>query len=143
MPELKNKNIVSDVFILNDSIVEGNDRKSIRFAAARAGADAVLIVQGTSDIDRYNNALGYSYILLVTPLFIPGTQVDGLFMINATMWDVRNEFLYMSAEAEGTAKQTQPAAFIDEKRIIKAAKADALGALKKELYAHLINMGVK
>jgi len=139
--ELKSKNMLSDIFSLTDSIVEGNDNRAIRLAAARAGADAVLIVNGAGSIDRYNNAWGASYILLVTPFFIPGTVADGLVMVNATMWDVKNQYLYLSAEAEGTAKETNPAFFIEEGRIINAAKAKALVALKNELSTRLARMG--
>ncbi|MSM41563.1 MAG: hypothetical protein GJT30_18260 [Geobacter sp.] len=141
--ELKGKGILSEVFVISSQIVEESDNQSIRLAAARAGADAVLIVNGVSDIDRYNNALGYTYFLLITPFFIPGTEADGLFMANATMWDVRNQYLYLSAESEGTAKEIKPAVFIDEKRIIKSAKSAALAALKTEISSRLTRIGAK
>ena len=142
-PELKSKNIVYDVFVIGDAILEGTDKKAIRLAAARAGADAVLIINGVSDLDRYNNSLGFTYLLLITPFFVPGTEADGLFMVNASMWDVRNEYLYLSSEAEGSAKETRPAFFIEEPRIIKAAKSDALSALTKELSNRLGKMAAK
>jgi len=138
--ELVSQNVVSDVFVLNDSIVSRQDLKSIRLAAARAGADAVLVVNGTSDIDRYNNFLGASYIFIVTPLFVPGTVVDALFMTSATMWDVRNEYLYLSIEAEGMANQVSPAAFIEEDEVIKEAKALAISTLKDKVLTRLSRM---
>ena len=141
--ELKNKNIISEVFVIGDSILEGSDNKAIRLAAARAGADAVLIVNGVSAIDRYNNVFGVTYFLLVTPFFIPGTEVDGIVMINASMWDVRNQYLYLSTEAEGSAKETRPAFFVEESRVTKAAKSDALSALKAELIKRLASMSTK
>lgn len=141
--ELKSKGIISDIFTISDYIVEGSDNKAIRLAAARAGADAVIIVNGVCDIDRYSNALGYTYFLLITPFFIPGTEADGLFLANATMWDVRNQYLYLSAEGEGTAKETKPAFFIDEKRIIKSAKSVALSHLKAELSSRIARAGAK
>ena len=110
-------------------------------AAARAGADAILIVNGVSDLDRYNNPLGFTYFLLITPFFVPGTEANGLFMVSASMWDVRNQYLYLSSEAEGSAKETRPAFFIEESRVIKTAKTDALSALLKELSGRLGNMG--
>jgi hypothetical protein len=141
--ELKSKKIVSDFFVISDHIVEGSDTKAIRLAAARAGADAVLIVNGAGEIDRYNNALGYTYILLFTTLFIPGTQADGLFLANASLWDVRNQYLYLSVEGEGTAKEIKPVLFIDEKKIMKSAKSAALTALKAELSSRLAKIGAK
>jgi hypothetical protein len=123
--------------VIGDSLTEGKDNKAIRLAAARAGADAVLVVGGVSDVDRYNNPLGATYVLLVTPLFVPGTVADGLFMVSASLWDVRNQYLYLSIEAEGTSSQTLPAFFVNEQQLVKDAKSDAMKALHKELAARL------
>lgn len=141
--DLMNKNIISDMFVLSDAILEGTDNKAIRLAAARAGADAVIIVNGVSSVDRYNNVWGGTYFLIVTPFFIPGTVADGLVMLNAVMWDVRNQYLYMSTEAEGTARQTKPAFFIEENHLISEARANAVAALKKEVLTRLTVMGSK
>ncbi|MDR3581617.1 MAG: hypothetical protein P4L44_16775 [Oryzomonas sp.] len=141
--ELISKGIISDAFVFSDHIAEGGDIKAIRIAAARAGADAVLIVNGVGDIDRYNNALGYYYILLITPLFIPGTQADGLFLVTASLWDVRNQYLYLSVEGEGSAKEIKPVLYIDEKKILKSAKSAALAAMKTELSSRLAKIGAK
>ena len=124
--DLKPKNIISDVIVINDSIVEGTHNKAIRLAAARVGADAVVVINGVSDVDRYNNNLGFAYFLLITPFFIPGTEADALFMTNASMWDVRNQYLYLSVETEGMANEAKPAFYIDEDRVIKAANQKLL-----------------
>lgn len=141
--DLKAKHIVSDMFVLNDALLEGSDNKAIRLAAARAGADAVLIVNGISDIDEYNNPLAASYILLVTPFFVPGSEADAIFMMNASMWDVRNQYLYLSVEAESSASETRPAFFIEPSRVVRNAKNTAVSALAKELAARLNSMAAK
>jgi hypothetical protein len=138
---LVDKGVTSDVFSLADSVLEGTDRKAIRLAAARAGADAVLIVDGSADIDRYNKKLGVTYALLVTAAFVPGTVADGLFIATASMWDVRNDYLYLSVEAEGMVSKTAPAAFIDEDKITKEAKVKAIQELQKQLGIRLERMG--
>jgi len=139
--ELIKSGAISEIAILNSSIVEGEGNAAIRLAAARSGVDAVIIVSGVSDVDHYNNVLGVTYILIVTGAFIPGTVLDGLFMVNASMWDVRNEFLYMSAEAESMASETRPAFFIEEERVIENAKKSALVALKEELQSQFKGLG--
>lgn len=141
--ELKNKQVVSEVFVIAGSIAEGTDNEAIRLAAARAGADAVLIITGISDVDRYNNILGPLYILLITGFFVPGTEADALVMIDGNMWDVRNQYLYLSVEADATVKKTRPTFLVQESRIIKTARAEALAAFKKELEARLANFGSK
>ncbi len=139
---LKNQKIISDFFIITDASLEDTDKKAIRIAAT-AGADAVLIVNGMGDIDRYNNRLGYTYFLLLTTFFVPGTEADGIFLVSASLWDTRNEVLYTSAEGEGRAREIRPALFIDENKIIKTAKTDAMAALKEQLQARLVNTEAK
>ena len=140
---LKEKGIVEDMYVVPDSVLEGSDRKAIRLGAARSGADAVLIIGGASDIDRYNNKLGYSYILLVTPLFVPGTVADVIFMAHASMWDVRNDYLYLTGESESTASQTAPPILIEEGHLLRQAKVDAVKELQKQISARLLQVGDK
>jgi hypothetical protein len=140
-PQLIEKGIAADVFALADTVVEGADRKAIRLAAARAGADAVLIVDGTADVDRYNNKLGATYILLVTAAFVPGTVADGLFVATASMWDVRNDYLYLAVEAEGLVRDTAPSALIDVEKTTRQAKVKAIEELQKQLGPRLERMG--
>ncbi len=132
--ELKSENLISDVFPILGSLVEGNDLKSIRVAAAKHGADAVLVIDGAGEIDKYINNWGWTYILLAPALFVPGSEADTLFMSSAAMWDVRNEFLYLSAEAEGKTNETHIALFgeKDEMRFEKA-KTASLSNLKTEI----------
>lgn len=128
-------NLVSKMILITPSDVETRsvDLKSIRLAAARYGADAVLVVNGTADTDRYNNILGPTYVLLLPMAFVPGTQLDALFMTNCKLWDVRNQYLYFTAEAEGEAGQTRPTMFIEEKHAIEKAKKAAVAGLKEEI----------
>jgi hypothetical protein len=132
--ELKKKGIVSDVFPLISSLVTSDDLHALRLVAAKHGADALLVVTGAADIDRYINGWGWSYALLLPALFVPGSKADTLFMASATMWDVKNEYLYLTAETEATTSDTYIAAFgKKDKDLINAAKSQAGGKLKAEL----------
>lgn len=141
--ELKSKNIVTDVVFINSTMIEGRGNKAIRLASARAGADAVIVIKGTGSIDRYNNVLGSTYFLIVTPFFVPGTIADGLYLLSASMWDVRNQYLYLSAEAEGQATQTRPAFYIEETQILTEAKTKAVRNLRQEIQNRIISMSNK
>jgi len=138
--ELKRYGLISSALMLHDGIVQGQDLKSLRLAAARAGGDAVLVVRGTADTDRYNNWMGPLYIALVTALIVPGSELDSLFMTNAALWDVGNEYLYLAAEAEGAASQTRPAAYISERTAVAEAKQQAVDGLIKELLDRFSNL---
>ena len=123
---LEEQGLVSETVFVSSATAKDEKLKSIRLAAARHGLDAVLVLSGVSDVDRYNNSLGPAYALLVTGLFVPGTVVDGLFVSHAGLWDVRNGFLYTSVETDGTASSTGPAAFVSEQDVVKEAKAESL-----------------
>ncbi|MES2965415.1 MAG: hypothetical protein V4760_16150 [Bdellovibrionota bacterium] len=132
--ELKTEGLVSDVFPILDSVVQGDDLRSLRLVAAKHQADALLIVSGAGEIDRYINNAGWSYALLLPAFFVRGSEAETLFISNATMWDVKNEYLYMTAEAEATAKNSYVAAFgKQDKELIDEAKTQSLGNLKAEI----------
>lgn len=140
---LRSAGVLSDIRVIPETAIEGGDSKAIRLAAAHIRADAVLMITGAADIDRYNNILGPLYILLVTGAFIPGTVADGLFMASASLWDVGNPFLYLGAEAEALVSKTRPAFFIEEKQILKAAKSKALDTLAEDLGRRLTQLSRK
>lgn len=142
--DLKHKNSVSEMFALNDSLIEGErNTPAIRLAATRMGADAVLIINGVSDVDKYNNPLAATYFLGITPFFVPGTVVDALYIMDASMWDVRNQYLYLTAEAESSASETRPAFFSEQSRVVKSAKTTAISALAKEIADRLNHLNKK
>ena len=131
---LKAKGLLSDVFPIIDSVVGEESLRGMRLAAAKHQADAILIIDGGAQIDRYINGWGWSYILLLPTLFVPGSKADTLFMTSAGLWDVKNEYLYATAEAEATSSDTYIAAFGErDQTLVDAAKTQALEKLKAEL----------
>jgi len=132
--DLKKEGIVSDVFPILHSLVSDDDLKSLRLAAAKHQADALLIISGAGQIDRYINHLGWTYALLLPALVVPGSEADTLFVSSATLWDVRNEYLYLTAEGEATTNSTHVAAFgKSDKELLSDAKTASLVQLKTEL----------
>lgn len=129
--------VISQYVPIISSTVDKSDLKSVRLAAARYNVDAVLVINGISDIDTYNNNWGATYILLVTAAFVPGSVTDSIFLSNATLWDVKNEYLYVAAEAEGTASETRPALVSKENHVAMEAKRTALKELSEQLYKNI------
>lgn len=130
---LKASNQVSDIFVISDATISKTDLKSLRLAAAQHGADALLVVSGTNDLDRYVNGWGWTYIALAPALFVPASVTDSLFMARAAMWDVRNEFLYLTADSESLKELTRPAAFTNDHKVSDDSKVDALDKLRTEI----------
>lgn len=141
--DMNNKDVISDTFIINDVISNTEKVQAIRLAAAQAGADKVLIINGIFDMDFYGNGLGFTYVLLVTAFFVPGTISHGLFMVNATLWDVREPIKYFSIETEGMSKQTRPKALIGKGKLINKSKAIALDNLQNDLAIRLNSLKSK
>ena len=76
--------------------------QQLRLAAAEGKAD-VLIYCGFSHYYREKtNPLGYSYILLVTALFVPGINIELTTEVDLFFIDVRNGLLYASYHDEIT-----------------------------------------
>ena len=129
---------LSQVIPIADSVVTPReDLKAIRLAAARYGADAVLVVNGATQIDRYGNAASALYWTVIGLFVVPGTSADALFLGNATLWDVRNEYLYASAEAEGSEHAIGTPFSVDDDRLRAAARAKGTKALGEEVERRL------
>lgn len=125
---------VADVFPLVSSVVDGDDIKSLRLAAAKHHADALMVISGAAQIERGFNDLGWTYLFILPMIMVPANQANSLFIANATIWDVRNEFIYLTAEAEST--ETFDSTVLDmknDKEIYANAKTKALAELKTEL----------
>ena len=139
--ELKAKGRVSEVFPLVDSVVISDDLKSLRLVAAKHQADALLVVNGAGEIDRYINKWGWSYALLLPTFFIRGSDADTLFVVNAALWDVKNEYLYLTAQTEAELKHKYIAAFgKSDKELLREAKTEALTNLKREIEKNLLGI---
>jgi hypothetical protein len=132
--QLVPEGILGDAFFVNPLTLQGNDLRALRLAAAQHGADALLVVAGASDLDTYMNNWAVTYWLILPALFVPGSTSDALFVARAAMWDVRNEFLYLTAEAESTGSQRRPAAFTDRRGLIDATRRESVDLLAAEIF---------
>jgi hypothetical protein len=135
---LKSKEEISAVFPLARELLTQESSieeriEDLRMAAAKQGADALLVVSGTSSVDQYTGKLGWTYAALITALFVPASTIDAFFLTQASLWDVRNGFLYMTAEAEETSSETAPLAWLDEKPLIEKSKDAAVKLLTEEI----------
>jgi len=86
--------VAGDIYLLSESLIENHHMISIRRAAAQTGADALMIVQGSFDIETEPNNLALSYPLILPTFLVPGTDSSCQFLAHVSVWDVRNEFLY-------------------------------------------------
>ena len=138
---LRKRGIVSDVFLLSDLVVDdGDPLPQARLAAAKHGADAVLLIKAAADEDTYVNPASLLYLTLVGYYFSPGSHADGLMVLRGAMYDVGNEYLYLTTEAEGEEKTWGPGAFVSAKDAIEKAKTKALKNFGEELVERISSM---
>lgn len=124
---------VADVFAIDAHTVVGDDLRAIRIAAARHGADAVLVVSGEDVARSSSNGWVASYVALLPMLFAPGSELDVTFTAHAELWDVRNEYLYLSAEAESESHQERALCWLDQREATVQAQTKAVKLLTAEL----------
>jgi hypothetical protein len=134
---LEGKGQVAAAFSIARSTVVGSDLLAIRIAAARHGADAVLVVSGRDEVERGLNGWAASYIALLPILFAPAVDFEVRFTAHAELWDVRNEYLYMAAEGEATVDKNVALPFVDREAVDAEAQKEALELLGKELEKRL------
>ncbi len=130
-----------ELFPISRGFVEGEDLASLRLAAARHGAHAILIVEGRSEQETSDNGWLATYPMILPILFAPAQELDSRFAIDAQMYDVRNGFLYLTAESEGLEEQQRAHVWIDRDGGIREARRLAVEHLHAELrdrLAHLV-----
>lgn len=67
-------------------------------------------------------------------LFAPGNDLRVDFATHAELWDVRNEYLYLAAEAEARSEQRRAFPYIDLETADAEAQNASLDLLIKELH---------
>jgi len=140
-PELKAIGLVSE-FILIPSVTyeisAANQRgwfEQLRTAAARHHADAVLVVRDVDDTSSWVNVLSVLDLTIVACWFVPGHHVEAVSLMQALVLDNRNEYLYASAEGEGSVVKVLPFAYVDAEEYRQEARLAALKDLKEGLLA--------
>ena len=108
---------------------EGEDILGIRRAAARYGADLVLIIDGAAAVDRHNNRFSWLYPSVIGAYLAPGTESDALVMVTGSLWAVHSEWHAPIQTVEGVSKLVGSAVLVEDTAAIQKAKEQAIQAL--------------
>ncbi len=130
---IQEEGILQQSFLLANSTVQGSTFRDIRHAAARYNADAILIIDGASAVERYNNGHAWWYATGIGTYFAHGTESHALFMMEGTLWDVRTGYLYGTQTAEGETTLIGPAPSLEDKTAVAEAKDVAMARFGKEI----------
>ncbi|MGF1582199.1 MAG: hypothetical protein ACFCD0_22980 [Gemmataceae bacterium] len=139
--ELQRKNVVQNAFLLPGMLLgEKKDLRSLRVAAAKCGADALLVVQGGTATDDYMNPAAALNLTVVGGFVIPASHCDALFIAQSLLVDVNNGFVYASAEGEGKGSVIRPTFIIESSAAINQAKTQALQNLGPQIAKHMVDL---
>lgn len=130
---LREEGILSEILFLVDPTIRNANVGTIRQAASRYGADALLVVQGVGGVDRYNNGYAGLYPTLIGAYVAPGTHSDALFLITGTLLDVRSDWRGETQTVEGHAEVVGPTMTVEDRQVLARAKQAALDELGKRM----------
>lgn len=134
---LQDEHILTDMFVLMDATLRGEDIRATRQAGARFGADLVLIIDGVAAIDRYNNRSAWWYPTLIGAYLARGTESHALVMTTGILWTVRSEWHAPLQKAEEAAKLVGPTAFVEDNAALQEARKRAIEAISKRIVDQL------
>jgi rhombotail lipoprotein len=126
--QLKKDGIASSFTVIPQILLQGSDQslKAIRLAAARMGADAVLILKSVTDVDSYVNPLSVLNVTIIGLWLAPGHHTEALTMVEGMVIDNRNQFLYFAGSAEGSGSTFGPALVIKDRDAVGESRRNAL-----------------
>ena len=135
---LAGKGELGAVYSIARTTVVGDDLHAIRVAAARQGIDAVLVISADNKIERSANGWAMTYLAVLPMLFAPGSDLRVDFTTHAELWDVRNEYLYLAAEADSRVEQSRALPYIDLEEANAKAQKESLDLCVRELQRRFV-----
>lgn len=79
-----------------------------RQAGARLGADAILFLSESMDTDAYVNPLSILNLTIVGMWFAPAHHRDTYLILEGSLFDINNGYLYAIADGYGEEKTVRP-----------------------------------
>ena len=140
--ELQRDRFISGASFIHIASIKGNQLVQLRESAMRQDIDLLLIVDGAAAFERYNNYKGaLLYWTILGAYFAHGTHSDALCLVRAALWDVRGETKLAQEEAQGSSKTVGPAARVDDRDGVTAARRQALTTLMNGLREYFARTG--
>ena len=142
--KLKKEGSVLDFIIMTGMFApagtNSSNLKDARIAAAKHGADALLVLHGGYQTDSYVNPAAVLNLTIVGGYLVPASHRDVLFVVQGALLDVSNGFLFASMESEGQGKIIRPTFIAEEKAAVDLARQEAVAAFGSEFLQRVHNL---
>lgn len=109
------------------------DRKT----AARFNADALLVMSTNTENDSYSNPLSIFNVTIIGMWIAPGHHRNSHTIVEGTLIDNRNEYLYAFARAHGEEKKVRPYVYTDWDLSMKDSRLKALKKFGEKMISQL------
>ncbi len=109
------------------------DLKTVRIAAARAQADAILIYSTEAGFESRPNDWALLYLTILGTAVAPGTDATSMAVSKAVLLDVPTGYIYFVTEDYGTESKRAPVAEIDAQKLEYDARLKSLGELSADV----------
>lgn len=132
--ELQRDGLISGASFIQLASIKGSQLAQLRESAMRRGVDLLLVVDGAATVDRYNNYKGtLLYWTVLGAYLADGTHSDALCLVRGALWDVLGGTKLAEKEAQGLSKIVGPAARVEDREGVTAARSQALTKLMETL----------
>lgn len=102
-----------------------------RKAAARIGADALLVMNPVTQVETYTNPLVLLDFTIIGLWLAPSHHTDAIALLEGTLIDNRNQYVYAFARGEGEHKSVRPMIYAAVDQADLAAREQALRTFGK------------
>ena len=109
------------------------DLKTVRIAAARAQADAILVYSAEAGFEAKPNDWSVLYLTVLGALVAPGTDATSMAVSKAVLLDVPTGYIYFVTEDYGTESVRAAIAAVDAEKLEYDARLKSLGELSADV----------
>lgn len=150
--KLQEAGLISDMVFLSNMLVVDDRRRSsggllhsIRRAAMREGADAVLVISSVTGSGSGVNPLALLDLTIVGMFIFPGHDTESRTIMEGMVFDTRNEFLYMTARGQADLDDSTAFAYVDKnmRRQRERARLKAIDSLGRSFLEQSTSMGLR
>ena len=103
---------ISEYFFIPEENMPIQDLKTTMKKAAEDKADALLIVRGVINVNKYMNPFGILDPTIIGALILPGSNMDVTILVHLDLWNLKNQKLLISLKADSIQRDTGTTLFI-------------------------------